>query len=272
MSGTLFVVAEQGIGDTVSYARFVPAAKARVKHVIFAVQPELVRLLRPVLPTIEVVPYPKAFPQADAWVAVCSLPTVLGLTDLEFANAPALPVPAYWPPAGWKSPGDKFRIGVCWAGSKSNDIDKWRSMSGPEPFLSLYDVPGVELYSFQVGDRATELHTSGAMALIRDLTPWIRDAADAAAILKQMDLVITVETFLGHLAGFLDVPCWVLDSYNGGDYRLGKTGSTPIWYRKHRVFRQRPDASWEPVWADVKRALYKRVKERDSERIKPVTG
>jgi len=261
MTGTLFIVAEQGLGDTVSYARFVPLAKKRVHRVLFAVQPELVRLLTPALPGIEVIPYPKTFPQADAWVAVCSLPYVLGLTDQEFESTKPLPAVPLMSPVGWRSPGYRFRIGICWAGSKQNDIDKWRSLPGPEPFLCLYDVPGIELYSFQIGDRAPELHTSGAMALIRDLTPWIRDAADSAAILKQMDLVITVETFLGHLAGFVDVPCWVLDSYNGGDYRLGRDGSTPIWYARHTVFRQGRDASWEPVWSDVKRALRERLLE-----------
>jgi hypothetical protein len=266
MSGTLFIVAEQGIGDSISYARFVPATRVRAKRVIFAVQPELVRLLSRVLPGIEVVPYPKTFPAADAWCAVCSLPHILGLTDLEFENAPALPVPRLSPPAGWKSPGDRFRIGICWGGSKQNDIDKWRSLPGPEPFLGLYEVPGIELYSFQIGERAPELHTSGAAGLIRDLTPWIRDVADSAAILQEMDLVITVETFLGHLAGFMDVPCWVLDSYNGGDYRTGRDGRKPIWYGKHRIFRQGPAAMWEPVWRDVKRALYQRVQEHNDER------
>jgi len=135
MTGTLFIVAEQGLGDTVSYARFVPLAKKRVHRVLFAVQPELVRLLTPALPGIEVIPYPKTFPQADAWVAVCSLPYVLGLTDQEFESTKPLPAVPLMSPVGWRSPGYRFRIGICWAGSKQNDIDKWRSLPGPEPFL-----------------------------------------------------------------------------------------------------------------------------------------
>ena len=245
---------------------FIPAAAARVGKLIFAVQPELVRLLAKSLPGVDVVPWPKVFPLADAWCAIASLPTVLGLTTAEIRDCPGLPTPRLTPPGGWALPGRRFRIGICWAGSPGNDIDKWRSLASPAPFLTLYQVPGVELYSFQVGDRAKQLHEIGAVGLIRDLSPWIRDVADAAAILSQMDLVITVETFLGHLAGHLGLPCWVLYSYNGGDWRLSTPSTGSLWYPAHRVLQQDPDADWRRVWRRVVEQLTIKVEDWTDER------
>jgi hypothetical protein len=264
---TLMVVSEMGLGDALSMARFIPPAAARVGHLIYAVQPELVRLLAKVLTGVEVVPYPKTFPRADAWISVGSLPVALGMTDAEIRDAPGLPVPRMRAPDGWALPGRRFRIGICWAGSTANDIDKWRSLPGPEPFLALYQVPGVELYGFQFGDPAQQAHTSGAVSLIRDLTPWVRDCCDSAAILAQMDLVVTVETFLGHLAGFMDVPTWVLYSRNGLDWRMRDEGEAPLWYARHRIFRQGPEAAWGLVWQRVVAALGETVETWNHERL-----
>lgn len=257
-AGSVMVVCEQGLGDSLSYARFVQRARGRVGRLIFAVQPEIVRLLAPALPGVEVIPYPQTYPPVDAWCAVVSLPWVLGLSDAEFEAAPGLTFGPMLEPSGWRlpfTPGrEPFRIGICWGGSPANDIDKWRSIPA-EQFLELYRVPGIELYSFQVGERARDMHTMGCAALIRDLQPWLRDVADSAAILPKMDLVITVESFLGHLAGALGLPCWVLYSYHGGDYRLGRDEGGSLWYPRHRVFRQGADAAWGPVWDRVVEAL-----------------
>ena len=262
-TGTLIVVSEQGFGDAVSMARFIPAAAQRVKRLLFVVQPELVKLLGKALvsiaPNVQVLPYLKDFPQADAWTAVGSLPTSLGLTDEEIRDATGLPVPRLHAPFGWALPGRRFRIGIAWAGSAANDIDKWRSLPSPEPFLALYRVPGVELYSFQFGKPAEALHTGGSVSLIKDLQPWIKDAADSAAILTQMDLVVTVESFLGHLAGFMGVPCWVLYSKNGQDWRLGSNAEAVLWYERHQIFQQGSDAAWGPVFERVIAALSETV-------------
>jgi hypothetical protein len=187
------------------------------------------------------------------------------MTDDEFEAAPGLTFGRLPEPAGWKLPHraghEPFRIGICWAGSPANDIDRWRSIA-VEQFLELYRVPGVELYSLQVGDAARTLHEVGAAGLIRDLNPWIRDVADSAALLRGMDLVITVESFLGHLAGALGLPCWVLYSHHGGDYRIGRDERGTLWYPKTRIFKQGPDAVWQPVWDRVVGALGALVAER----------
>lgn len=260
---TLFVPAEMGLGDTLSFTRFIGRAAARVKRVIFAVQPELVRLLRASLrhwPNVDVQPLTPAFPLADAWVAVGSLPTVLGLTTEEIRDAPQ-----GWTaqgddpmPPDWLSPGRLLHVGIAWAGAPANDIDAWRSIPFPQ-FLDLYRVPGVQLYSIQVGERVKDLHESGSAALVRDLSPFIRDATDTVGLMRSLDLIIAAESFVPHLAGAIGKECWVPYSYCGGDWRIGRTEKGPIWYPKHRIFKQGPDQQWQPVFDRIVEQLKVRV-------------
>lgn len=256
--GTLYIVGEQGIGDSLSFMRFIPTSAARVGKVVFGVQREIVRICQAVLPrNVDVLAIPHAFPAADWWCPIVSLPVALGLSDEEFKNAPGLKFPPYQIPAPWLAK-DKFNIGIAWAGSKMNDIDKWRSIP-LDQFLELYKVPGIQLYSLQVGDNANDVHNIGAATLIRDLSPIIRDAADTAAIINHLDLVISIESFVGHLCGAMGKECWIPYAYNGGDYRCGRQGDKPLWYANTRLFRQGRDAKWEPVFDKMITALRARL-------------
>lgn len=257
--GTLLVEADQGLGDTVSFARFVPSAASRAERLLFRVQPEAVRFMRAAMapwPSVEVIPQSTVFPLADAWCPVMSLPAALDLTDTHIRRASqqwkAPPAPGVRPE--WKAHGPKLHVGVAYAGSPLNDTDRWRSVP-VDLFLELYRVPGVQLYSLQVGDRVKDLHDAGMASLARDLSPWIRDISDTAEIVRHLDLVVTIESFVGHLCGALDVPCWVLVARNAGDWRIGRSGDTALWYPRHRLFRQGADARWEPVMAAVAEAL-----------------
>lgn len=254
---TILIQADQGLGDTLCYVRFVPAVARRAGKVVMVIQPELVRLFNAMLQdhtNIEIHPQPAAFPQADYWTSTVSLPVALGLTNDEIIAAPNLPMPPFSAPPIWKAPDRKMHIAICWAGAAQNGIDTWRSMK-VEQFLELYRVPGIQLYSVQVGERANELHNAGCAAAIKDLAPHIRDVADTVAILREMDLVICVETSLGHIAGAMEKPCWILLARNGGDYRAGRTGRKQLWNPKTILFRQGEDARWEPVLDDVVGAL-----------------
>ena len=261
---TLFVAPDQGLGDTLSFARFVPQAAARATRLIFTVQTELVRMFRDAFlpwPNVEVVPASSSFPPADAWCPVVSLPTALGLTTPEIVNAPQAweaPSPPGNAPAGWKTPDRKLHVGIAYGGAAANEIDRWRSIP-VAAFLDLYQAHGVQLYSLQVGERAADLHAAGAAGLIRDMSPWIRDVADTVAIMRELDLVITIESFIGHLAGALNHPCWVLYSHRGGDYRIGRDGRRALWYPNHRIFKQDPDGEWGPVFERVVAALKEKV-------------
>lgn len=152
----------------------------------------------------------------------------------------------------------RFHIGCVWAGSDMQDIERWRRMT-VEHFLELYRVPGIQLYSLQKGPRAQDLHTAGAVSLIKDLSPFINDVCDTVSIMRHLDLVITIETSVGHMAAAAGVPCWVFCSRHGADFRIGRSGDKPLWYDKHRLFRQGDDGEWKPVVERVVEALRERV-------------
>jgi tetratricopeptide (TPR) repeat protein len=260
----LFVDADQGLGDSTCMARFLPAAAARVKRVVFRIQPELLRLMTGAFRNYEnivVEPQSTIFPIADVWCPVFSLPVSLGLSTYEIETHPQVwrALKSDVPIAGaWKAKGAKLHVGIAYAGSPANDIDMWRSIP-VAMFLSLCRVAGVQLYSLQVGDRVADMHAAGMAALCRDLSPYLRDAQDTAAIVRELDLVISIESFLAHLAGAVGKECWTLVSYRGGDWRCGRQGDKPIWYEKTRLFRQGTDGEWGPVFERVVEALREKV-------------
>lgn len=262
---TLFVVAEQGLGDTLSFLRFLPMTLASgAAKVVCHVQPETLRLMRWMFgnePRIEAVPLGMHLPAADAWTPFTSLPLALGLTNEQVERAQTPPIPWHGLPVHgyeWKAPGRKLHIGIAWKGSPQNDIDRWRSIE-LHHFLELYRVPGVQLYSLQKTDGAKELNSSGCSGLIRDLSPYITDVVDTLEIMRALDLVITVESSPGHMAGLIGAECWIPYSLNGGDWRLGRTEAPPLWYPNHKIFRQGPDAAWGPVFNRMVEALRQRV-------------
>ena len=261
---TLIVMCEQGLGDTISFARFIPEAARLADRVIFQVQPEIAGFLEHVFPeNVTVIPQSHVLPQADAWCPVFSLPVAMRLKTDEIKNWPGLPVEdfALGDVALQGFDAGRFNIAIAYGGAPANEIDVHRSIP-PAEFLPLRDVPGVSLWSVQVGPRVKELHEAGMAALVRDVSPWIRDVRDTAAVLNQMDLVVTCESFVGHLAGALGVDCWVLCSHLGRDWRTGISGDRPLWYEKTRLFRQGPDLRWGPVVARAVTALKERMAAR----------
>lgn len=261
----LYVVSDQGLGDAISFVRFLPRALEVVDRVLLRVGGELVRLLRMVFPDedrVRIEPLAVDFPLADAWVSLMSLPVALGLNDKEIREQEGLDFPLMefqQPPPGWKAEG-LFSIGIAWAGAANNDIDQFRSIPFVE-FLNLYQVPGVQLYCLQVGEPVQDLHNAGCAGAVRDLAPYIRDAADTAGLLCEMDLIVCVDSFVGHLAGALGVECWTLLAEMGGDWRAGRSGKHPLWYPTTEIWRQTDHETnqWGPVWEAVVEALHHRV-------------
>jgi hypothetical protein len=251
---TLLVVPDMGIGDTLSFGRFITPAARRVDHLIWQVNPELVKLLTDAfrhVENVQIVPNDHQLPDVDAWCSVFSLPVALDLDDDQIAHhqliVPVKPVED----TSWKRKGARLHVAIAWAGNAANDIDRHRSIPFTE-FLALREIPGIALYSVQVGERAADLHNAGAAALVRDMSPWIRDARDTAGILAEMDLVISCESFVGHLAGAIDKRCFLLCSRFGRDWRSSPyMGDRVLWYDQTRVFRQGDDARWSPVFKRV---------------------
>ena len=198
---TVFLVADQGLGDTLSFARFVEVACKRAKYVHALIQPALMRVFLHSLghiPNLNLIPVGNAYPAADCWTTFVSLPFALGLSNDEIRRAKQILPPTYTLPATWLVPDTRLHIGIAWAGSPLSDIDQYRNIP-IKHFLELYRVAGIQLYGLQVGDRAKDMHEEGAVALIRDLSSYISDVADTVALLKNLDLVICIELALGHI-------------------------------------------------------------------------
>ena len=258
---TVFVVSDQGLGDTLSMSRFLRMTCERARYVHACMHPELLKLMQYALidvPNLNLLPQPCNFPAADAWTTFVSLPFALGLTDDEIRNTPALKYdPARSNAKQWKVPDRKFHIGIAWRGSALNEINNFRSIEITQ-FLDLYKVPGLQLYSLQVDSNKQQMFDAGCGPVIQDLSGYIRDVSDSVAILQDLDLVITIESALGHIATFANREVWCPYSWMGRDYRLGADGSDQIW-SKYRVFPQGPDLRWQPVFDKIVEALREKV-------------
>lgn len=258
---TIYLVADQGLGDTLAFSRFIPLLCERSKYVHAAIQPELMRLFVHSFAHIKnfnFFPSGQMFPPADAWTTFVGLPNALGCDAQTIRSMPQIEMPICSVPVNWKVTDRKMHIGIAWGGSPLNDIDRHRSIPVQE-FLELYSVPGVQLYSLQIGDRAKEMHDIGAAGLIRDLVPYVRDITDTLAILRDLDLVICCESALAHICAAADKECWLAYSYLGRDYRLGVDGKDMLWSPNHRVFRQGKDLNWYPVFLQIADELQEKM-------------
>ena len=257
---TIFLVSEQGMGDAISFARFVETACARSKFVHCTIQPELMRLFQHAfihIKNINLIPLPAHFPPADYWTTFVSLPAALGLSDDEIRNARQIKPPIYGLPKSWKVEDRKLHIGIAWRGSALNDINEHRSIP-LECFLDLYKVPGIQLYSFQVDENRKQLHDLGCAGVIQDLGSYIRDVCDSVALMQDLDLIISCESALAHIASLASKECWLPYSYLGKDYRISLDGKDQLW-TQHRIFRQGKDRRWEPVFEEIAAALRERI-------------
>ena len=254
---TLFVYAEQGHGDTLQFARFLPLAAARGARVIFACAAELARLMAsvPGIAELRVLAPSTPLPPADFQLPLMSLPGRLGVTLATLPNA----VPYLAPPLAVVGPGvprprgTRLAVGIAWAGRPEHSNDANRSMA-LEDLLRLADLPGIALYSLQVGARAGDIAKAAAAPLISDFSPQIADFADTARLVEQLDLVICIDTALAHLAGALGRPCFVLLPFTADWRWLGGREDSP-WYPSLRLFRQPAPRDWASVIARVRETL-----------------
>ncbi len=252
---TILLWSEQGFGDTLQFVRYAPMVKSLgAGQVVLLTQPALVRLLAgaPGLDSVATEGAPS--PRFDCHAPLLSLPRLFG-TTLETipAECPYLKVPAGAGASLRRPDRARLMVGICWAGKPTHKNDLNRS-TGIEPFLTLMDEPDIAFYSLQKGPRAADLVTSGAAALVEDLSGRIDDFADTARFIQQLDLVITVDTAVTHLAGALGVPVWVAISA-AIDWRWMRGRIDSPWYPSMRLFRQRHPGDWSAPFAEMKAAL-----------------
>jgi Tfp pilus assembly protein PilF len=261
---TILLHDEQGFGDTIQNVRYVPLVKARVGRVIVRCQPPLGRLLESVagVDTVLSIPRGEPMPAFDVHAPLMSLPHLLGTT---VATVPAT-VPYLSPTlddtARWKArlgADRQFKVGLAWAGSRLHSNDSHRSL--PISELSALALDGVTIYSLQKDGASAALATLPDGLNVTDLGPALRDFAETAAAISQLDLVITVDTAVGHLAGALGRPVWVLLS-SVHDARWMTEREDSPWYPSLRLFRQQHGEGWARLLGRVREALEKRIQRR----------
>lgn len=232
----LLVWSEQGYGDQIQFARFVPRLVERGATVSLVAYPVMVALLAELPVTVVEMAHGLQPPPYDYWTNLCSLPLGLGVGADDLGGTPYLRAPADRR-SRWKGHAAAGAIGYCWHGKPSHANDANRSMPSAEPLLEV-------------------LSTAGAPLV--DLTDPVGDFADLAAVIEQLDLVVTVDTSVAHLAGALGVPCWVLLPWFHQDWRWMLRRSDSPWYSSIRLFRQPTRGDWKTVMKDLREALAKR--------------
>lgn len=244
---TLLVYAEQGFGDTIQFVRYLPMLVGRAENIIFECQEPLARLFKN-SPACEnatlVVREENALPHFDAQVALLSLAHLLE-TDVDSVptSVPYLTPPTDTPRIVQR--GGNLRVGLVWAGKPSHRNDRNRSLTLSD-LAPLLETAGVDFHSFQLSEPADTIGPLGFSALLADLRPGIRDFADSAALMNEMNLIISADTAPAHLAGALGRPVWTLVPF-APDWRwLAGRDDTP-WYPTMRLFRQTRPRDWEGV-------------------------
>jgi hypothetical protein len=246
----IYVGGEQGFGDSLHFARYVPLVAARAANVTLRVRRPLASLLRSSLPGVAILTEIDESVSYDCDAALLSLP-YLFKTRLETIPAG---VPYLRPPAEvatrWRNrlAGLRgFKVGLVWAGNSKNDNDTFRSV-GLGALTPLLTIAGVSFVSLQYGPRAADLQKLGHGDVIEDFSPELSDFSDTAGAILALDLVVTVDTSVAHLAGALAKPVWLLASH-AGDWRWMHDIEDSPWYPTMRLFRQRRGETWEPAVA-----------------------
>jgi tetratricopeptide (TPR) repeat protein len=257
---TIVIYAEQGLGDTIQFARYAPLIKERGGRVLLRCQVPLVRLLADLSGIAGIVPRDQPLPPCDCHASLLNLPMLFHTTPATVpAQVPYLTADvarrARW--RAWLDEKPGRKIGVCWQGNPKHKEDAKRSLkiASLKPWAQ---VAGVRLVSLQVGDgddRQAEEAKSSAMldpGLVADQQG--ETFMELAALMRELDLVISVDTALVHLAGALGVPTWVVLAYVPDWRWLMEREDTP-WYPTLKLFRQSQLGDWETVITRIAKEL-----------------
>lgn len=254
---TLLVAGEQGHGDMIQFARYLPVLEgmgATVDVWVPANIVELVQSVRGVRRALPICPTK----EYDYWTPSMSVPhRVAHLVPGVLADTPYMSVSAErigsWPARVKKLAGARRKIGIVWAGSPTFGNDQFRSMpfAAWSPFA---EVANTEWFSLQKGAARDQLAQPGCALKPHDLTDDIHDFADTAALIEQLDLVMTVDTSVAHLAGALGKPVWVFLPANY-DWRWMLDRDDSPWYPGMRLFKQTTLGDWTEPVARAKAAL-----------------
>jgi tetratricopeptide (TPR) repeat protein len=256
--GSVLLYTEQGLGDTLQFVRYAQLVKERVGTVILEVNPHLLNLLKGCSGISQLVPQGKPLPEFSVHCPLLSLPRIFQ-TRLETvpANVPYIfPEPdrvRRWQEVLRSFPG--LKIGIAWQGNREFRGDRQRSLS-LRFFAPLAAIPGVTLIALQKGEGSQQVQEVAKQFLVHTLPGLDEEGGafmDTAAVMTQLDLVVTSDTAIPHLAGALGVPVWMVLSA-AADWRWMRQRDDSPWYPSMRLFRQQQLGDWPEVFQRVVQA------------------
>lgn len=261
---TLFIEWEQGFGDTIQFCRYVKLAEERGARVLFAVQDPLRRVLAGLSTTVQFLGETATPREFDFHYPLLSLPLAFGT---RMANIPCLERYLSAEPARAARWGERLgthglKVGICWQGNPRN-----RAETGRSPPLRLFAplaaIPGVRLISLQKGpgvEQLADLPPGMTVEVLGEEFDGGPDAfVDTAAVMDNLDLVITCDTSVAHLAGALGRPTWLALKHIP-EWRWFLDREDSPWYPAHRLFRQTRRGDWDSVFAAMRAALLERIR------------
>jgi tetratricopeptide (TPR) repeat protein len=265
LQGKRFLLyAEQGFGDTLQFARFVRVAARMGAQIVYGVYGPLAELFRLMDEKPVIVRNGEMLPPYDYHAPIMSMPFVLGLGEKEIpADVPYLRAD----PArveSWKAnlPQSTFRVGIAWQGSKS-DPERWVPLAA---FAPLGRIPGATLISLQKTDGLEQLTKLPRGMTVHTLGPGFDAGPDAfldsAAVMMNLDLIVSIDTGLAHLAGALGRPVWIVLKQTP-DWRWMLDRNDSPWYPTARLFRQRNKGDWTTVMQEVAAELTAFIEQRN---------
>jgi hypothetical protein len=249
---TLFLYAEQGYGDALQMVRFIPLARERGARIVLECRPDLETLFNYSRSAEQVVPFGAPVPAFDYFLPLASLPHVLGVTRETISQqTPYLQAPPNRSLASARN--GKLKVGLVWAGSPDHQQDAARSIR-LEALMPVLQVPGTSFFSLQkpVPERDHPCLNGFSDRINSDLP--LKDFLETASIINALDLVITVDTAVAHLAGALGKPVWVLLQHSP-DWRWSLDSADTPWYPTMKLFRQSERNHWDKPIASVAEAL-----------------
>ncbi len=258
ISGRIILLhAEQGFGDTIQFIRYAPLVAQRGAKVIVECQKELTTLLKNVGGIQDIIAHGEQLPEFDVHCPLLSLPLVFGTTletipeKIPYISADPTLVKK------WREKivldNSKFKIGLVWAGDPRLKDDRTRSCS-LEIFAPLTQFEDVIFYSLQKGEAANQAKNPPKNMKLIDYTDEINDFSDTAALIENLDLIISIDTAVAHLAGALGKPVWTLLPFVP-DWRWMLNREDSPWYPTMRLFRQPSPGDWEPVIGRIVKEL-----------------
>ncbi|WP_446742498.1 tetratricopeptide repeat protein [Silvibacterium acidisoli] len=252
---TILLHAEQGIGDTIQFARFVPAVAAMGGKVILETQPPLVKLLAGLEGVSAIFSRGQTLPPFDLHCPLMSLPYLLatGIATIPAASGYLAPAACEIEEAQRRYGGKGLRVGLAWAGNPKYKSDFQRSVS-LDVLLPLGEVEGLSLFSLQKGTATQQIAPLADRWSLLDASATHKSMAETAALIATLDAVVSIDTSIAHLAGAMNKPTFLLLAHLA-DWRWMEERLDTPWYGSVRLFRQATPGEWQGVVQQIADAL-----------------